>query len=220
MVLLIVRIEGIEGADKPLIGLLTLLVLPRLVCRRALHTSASAAGNSFREAHGNQDAHHAPHHAPGLTGTFLTFTQGPLVLALGTITITTQHPRRHHAHAHTAHAHAPRDHPIRPNGADLLPGSTGLAQPGLLPATPSRPDALHRLHSPTGCMVRVHVDKADNNAGIHLHEAWRSRLPDCTTASSTKVHPNLKPTYHARTCIRRRQEGPAGHMRLRCLRRR
>jgi len=32
MVFLIVRIEGIEGTAKPLIGLLTLLGLPRLVC--------------------------------------------------------------------------------------------------------------------------------------------------------------------------------------------
>ena len=32
MVFSIVRIEGIEGTAKPLIGLLTLLGLPRLVC--------------------------------------------------------------------------------------------------------------------------------------------------------------------------------------------
>ena len=32
MVFLIVRKEGIEGTAKPLIGLLTLLGLPRLVC--------------------------------------------------------------------------------------------------------------------------------------------------------------------------------------------
>ena len=52
MVFLIVRIEGREGTAKPLIGLLTLLGLPRLVCRsKCPHTHTHTHTYTYTHTH-------------------------------------------------------------------------------------------------------------------------------------------------------------------------